>query len=150
VRTAAVRLSLDRLREHRREVALPEDEQALPPAASGAGCDHSPEHILIRQHYREHFQQAFAAALRTLSTRERTLLRLHLLDGLTEEQLGTMYSAHRVTIARWLRRTREQILRETQRLLAERLGLPPGELESVTGLVPSRLEHSLGSLLRSG
>ena len=69
VRTAAVRLALDRLREHRREVALPDDEEDLAPAALGGAHGHEPcpaqgpEHPLIRQHYREHFHAAFAAAL---------------------------------------------------------------------------------------
>lgn len=144
VRTAAVRLALDRLREQQRSIEQPAEEEALCAAVD----DHAPEEGLIRRHYREHFQKAFAAALAALSARERTLLRLQLLDGLTEEQIGTMYGAHRVTIARWLGRARRQLLDETRRQLAEMLGLPPGQLESLTGFVPSRLDLSLSRLLR--
>lgn len=144
VRTAAVRLALDRLREQQRSVEQPADEEALCAAVD----DQAPEEGLIRRHYREHFHKAFAAALLALSARERTILRLQLLDGLTEEQIGIMYGAHRVTIARWLGRARRQLLDETRRQLAEMLGLGPGQLESVTGLVPSRLDLSLSRLLR--
>lgn len=145
VRTAAVRLALDRLREQQRSIEHPAEEDALCAAVD----DPAPEEGLIRRHYREHFREAFAAALATLSARERTLLKLQLLDGLTEEQIGTLYSAHRVTIARWLGRARRQLLDETQRQLAEMLGLPQGQLESITGLIPSRLDLSLSRLLRA-
>lgn len=144
VRTAAVRLALDRLREQQRSIEQPAEQEALCAAVD----DPAPEEGLIRRHYREHFQKAFAAALGALSARERTILKLQLLDGLTEEQIGIMYGAHRVTIARWLGRARRQLLDETRQKLAELLGLPPGQLESFTGFVPSRLDLSLSRLLR--
>lgn len=145
VRTAAVRLALNRLREQRRIKEVTADDELGATAAAGG----DPELGFIRNHYREHFKAAFAAALGTLSSRERTVLRLHLLDRLTEEQIGALYRAHRVTVARWLAKARRQLLGETQRLLAERIGLPAGQLESMTGLIPSRLELSLSRLLRS-
>lgn len=147
VRTAAVRLALDRLREQQRSIEQPAEQEAL--CAAVAVDDHAPEEGLIRRHYREHFREAFAAALAALSARERTILRLQLLDGLTEEQIGIMYGAHRVTVARWLGRARRQLLDETRRQLAEMLGLQPGQLESFTGFVPSRLDLSLSRLLRA-
>lgn len=147
VRAAAVRLALNRLRDQKRAGEVPAESPAEEDLGVAAVGD--PELGFIRAHYREHFRAAFTAALAQLTSRERTLLRMQLLDGLTEEQMGAMYGAHRVTIARWLGRARRQLLTETQRLLAERLGLPSGQLESITGLVPSRLDLSLSRLLRT-
>lgn len=147
VRAAAVRLALNRLRTQRRAGEVPKETPAESELSVVMAGD--PELGFIRAHYRKAFQEAFAAALTQLSSRERTLLRMQLLDGLTEEQLGAMYGAHRVTIARWLKKARQDLLATTQRLLADRLGLPSGQLESITGLVPSRLDLSLSRLLRT-
>lgn len=145
VRTAAVRLALNRVRERRRAAEVPAEQELT----SELTMAHDPELGFIREHYRDHFRQAFMDALGALSSRERTLLRLHLLDALTEEQIGTMYRAHRVTIARWLGKARQELLHRTQCLLSERLGLSAGQLLSMTGLVPSHLDLSLSRLLRT-
>lgn len=145
VRAAALRLALNRRRDRARAPLVSSDE-ALGQAAAETG---DPELGLIRAHYRDDFRAAFQAALAALSSRDRTLLRLHLLDGLTAEQIGAMHRAHRVTVARWLGQARRQLLDDTRRRFAERLGLPGAEIESLTGLVPSRLDLSLSRLLRA-
>lgn len=147
VRAAAVRLSLNRLRDQRRAGDVPAETIAEEDLGAAAASD--PELGFIRAHYHKPFKIAFGEALSQLTSRERTLLRMQLLDGLTEEQMGAMYGAHRVTIARWLARARQKLLIDTQRLLAKELGLPSGQLESITGLVPSQLDLSLSRLLRT-
>ena len=49
-----------------------------------------PELIYLKQRYREEFRAAYRAALESLSERDRTLLRLHLLEGVTLERLGAL------------------------------------------------------------
>lgn len=146
VRAAALRLALNHKRQQQRlrESAVSSDEALGQLAAQSA----DPELDYIRAHYRDHFREAFQSALAALPSRSRTVLRLQLLDGLTAEQIGLLYSAHRVSVARWLGQVRTQLLSETRRLLAQRLGFREDELESLTGLVPSRLDLSLSRLLR--
>jgi RNA polymerase sigma-70 factor (ECF subfamily) len=52
----------------------------------------------LKERHRADFLQAFAE----LTRQERNLLRLHLLEGLTLEQLGGHHRVHRTTVARWL------------------------------------------------
>ena len=39
--------------------------------------------------------------MQTLSAQERTVLRLHVLDGLGTDEIGALYKVHRTTVARW-------------------------------------------------
>ncbi len=84
---------------------------------------------LIKVHYRSEFKAAFEAALATLSSRERNVLRLHILDGLNIEQIGTLYKAHRATVARWIAASRKKIDEGTRRALADKLKLGEGARE---------------------
>jgi RNA polymerase sigma-70 factor (ECF subfamily) len=107
-----------------------------------------PELALLRARYRDDFRQAFTAAIATLSARERTLLRLTALDGLTLAQVAPLYGKDLSTISRWLAKARELLLNQTRAGLSERLGLSTGELDSVMRAADSELHLSLARLLQ--
>lgn len=121
---------------------LPVDQ--LPEPTLG---DADPEVALLRARHRAHFREAFAQAVSALTPRERTLLRLHTLDGLTLARLGAMYGRDASTISRWLDAARDTLLARTRAQLAETLGLDAAELDSVMRLADGELSVSLGRLL---
>ena len=97
--------------------------------------------------YRDAFRQAFAAALSSLSARDRNILRLHHFGGLNVEQVGEIYGVHRGTATRWIARIREDLLKATKAQLAGELGLTALDVESVMRLIQSQLDVSVERLL---
>ncbi|WNG32305.1 sigma-70 family RNA polymerase sigma factor [Archangium violaceum] len=144
LRAAAVRTALNLRRSSQRQARA--EEEAL--ADATVPGDH-PELELLRQRHRTDFQAALAEALAALPSRERTVLRLHLVEGLSLERIGTVYRTHKSTVSRWLARAREEVLAGTRSRLAERLRLSDGELHSLLRDVPGQLDQSLSSLLAS-
>ena len=96
----------------------------------------------------ESFRQAFHAALAALDARERTVLRLTVLDALTADEVGAGYRVHRVTVARWLRQIREQLLAETRRHLAADLALTGSGLDALIDTHLAEVDVSLSRVLR--
>jgi RNA polymerase sigma-70 factor (ECF subfamily) len=142
LRAVAVRLALNSQRAGAREDAV----GALPDTAL---ADPDPELALLRARHRESFKQAFTAAIAKLSARERTLMRLTSLDGLTLMQVGQMYGKDQSTISRWLAAARETLLKATREQLSTTLKLTPSELDSVMRAADSELNLSISRLLES-
>lgn len=90
------------------------------------------------------FAEALAKAFANLDRETRALLRYYYLDGLDLAQLGRLHDVHPATISRRLNKARTEILSRTQGAL-ETFGVA----EHVWPLVRSRLEVSLGTLLRT-
>jgi RNA polymerase sigma-70 factor (ECF subfamily) len=144
VRVTATRKALKLLRKHGREEAL--DELLLehwPDATPGPARRH------LRTTYTAELKQAVAGALAGLEVRQRNLLRQHVLDGLTIDELARLYRAHRATCARWLADARAELARGTRRRLTTSLGLRGDEVESVLRMLDSDIELSLSRLLRA-
>jgi RNA polymerase sigma-70 factor (ECF subfamily) len=144
VRVVALRLGRMLRRSTWREVSSSEsDEDELL-----AGAD--PELAFIKQRYRGEFIAAVREAVRTLDSRDRTLLRLNLVDRLNIEKIGVIYGVHRATVATWIASARKSILTSTRTLLAAKLQISRDELESLMGVVMSQIDVSLNRLLSSG
>jgi RNA polymerase sigma-70 factor (ECF subfamily) len=125
--------------------------------SQGRREDHDAEDVLARMsaggadpelaHMKRHYGKVFRAVLRdvfaALSPRERNVLRLHLLEGMSLEDVGRAYGAHRATVARWIAAARSQIVEATRERLRTRFQLETAELESLMGLVRSDLDQSL-------
>jgi RNA polymerase sigma-70 factor (ECF subfamily) len=107
-----------------------------------------PELAHLKVRYKGVFEAAFRDAFRVLAARDRTILSLHLLSGLTLERVGAIYRVNASTIHRWLDRARATLLTETERLLQERLQVSSKEFVSLARLVGSQLDFSVASLLR--
>jgi RNA polymerase sigma-70 factor (ECF subfamily) len=141
VQVSASRAAIDRIRHEQREAELPADAQL---AAAG-----NLELSLIKAQYREAFVAGFTTAVATLPRRDRNLLRLHLLGGVTLEQLAQMYGVHRATVVRWLATARATLFDATRDHVAAALGAPSDELDQMFELVRSRVELSVERLLAS-
>jgi RNA polymerase sigma-70 factor (ECF subfamily) len=139
---AARRAALGILRSERARLRTLEHaaEEPLP-------FDLDPELQYLKTRYRGTFKEAVAAALSRLNQRQRTVIRLQSVAGLTLAQIGVMLGVDDSTVSRWLQAARGTILQETQRELGIKLGLRVEELPSLVRLMTSQLEVSVARLL---
>jgi len=106
-----------------------------------------PELQALRSRYREPFQAAFRAALAELTNDERTLLRLHFVEGLSHAQVARLRQVHQTTVSRHLSAARTGLLARIRAYLTEQLRVSPQELDSIVRYVRSELDVSMGALL---
>jgi RNA polymerase sigma-70 factor (ECF subfamily) len=100
-----------------------------------------------RQHYREELRAALVSPVDVLTPHDRTLLRYSLVDGLTLEEIASIYRTHKSTISRRLARARGALWDATRTALAPRLADSTEELASVIRAVRTGLDLSLERLL---
>jgi RNA polymerase sigma-70 factor (ECF subfamily) len=93
--------------------------------------------------------EALREAFASLTSKQRALLRLRHGGGVTDEKIARMYGVHQSTATRWIAAAHESVADAVRRRLAERLKLGGEELDSLLGEVQSRLDLSLGALLRT-
>jgi RNA polymerase sigma-70 factor, ECF subfamily len=145
VRVSAVRVALDLTRAAR---ARPQASDEL--LAAMAAPDGSPELAAIKGQNHTLLQQALEGALRALTPREKTVLRLHLVDGLNIETIGTIYRVHRATVARWLVSARGHVYEHVRRTLRLELRTTSSELRSMVDLFRADVQLSVRRVLESG
>jgi RNA polymerase sigma-70 factor (ECF subfamily) len=101
---------------------------------------------LLKARHRGQFREAINDAILALSAKQRTLLRMHHLDGYTLDQLATSYGVHRATIARWIAQAREAVVAAVRKRLAAELALSAGEVDKLAAIVNSQIELSVSRL----
>jgi RNA polymerase sigma-70 factor (ECF subfamily) len=143
VRVIAVRVAIGLVRKQRPA----EDDDGELAELPAAGAD--PELVYLKELYRGEFRDSFRAAVAALDKRDRTLLRYHLIDGLSIDKLAGIYHVHRATAARQLADARANLVQLTHRELAARLRIPPDELASVLRLIESQVDVSVRRLLET-
>jgi RNA polymerase sigma-70 factor (ECF subfamily) len=143
VRIMAVRRALQHQSRARREVTMEDD--CLLQGLVGTG---DPEQDYAKGLYRRAFKHAFEGALKSLPSREITLLRQHYVDGLTIDELGALYRVHRATAARQLGAARTLLHETTRSRMMSRLRVEPQELDSIMRMIRSRIEISVSSSFR--
>jgi RNA polymerase sigma-70 factor len=92
-------------------------------------------------------EAALEAASARLPARQRTILRLHYVDGLTVDQIGAIYGFHRATAARRIADARDDLLEATREELRGKLRISDSDFDSLVRLVRSQIEISLPSFL---
>jgi RNA polymerase sigma-70 factor, ECF subfamily len=141
VAVAAQRVALDLRRSAARTAGSdPLADQILP-------ASEHPEIDYLRTRYKAEFETAVREALGALADRDRLLLKLTIVSGLSHEQLANIYAVNQSTITRWIARARESVLEETERRVCAALRMPPGEFRSLAGLLLSRLDLSISRVL---
>jgi RNA polymerase sigma-70 factor (ECF subfamily) len=145
VRVCALRMALDL--KMAPEVSKRGDNQALDALVAGT----TPGETLIdSEEHREAFREALQESLAMLTTREKTLLRLHFLDGMNIDALGALFQVHRATVARWLVSIRSRVLDHVRQRLKLELGASHSEAQSLVRLLRSEVQVSIRRLLDEG
>jgi RNA polymerase sigma-70 factor (ECF subfamily) len=142
LRVVAVR---EALMVGRRVVEAPSDPADLAALALAAGSDADRE--LVRLRYQPEFQVALETALAGLDAKERNLLRLHYVEGLSIDRLSPMFGVHRATCARWIAAAQGKLLDAIRERLQAQLGLSTVEFHSLAGLMVSGLHISITRML---
>jgi RNA polymerase sigma-70 factor (ECF subfamily) len=110
--------------------------------------DADPELLHLKTLYRAEFKDALEGALQALAERQRALLRLSYVDGMSMVQLARLYDVHETTAARWVKAAAAEVAEDARRRLTERLALSPSSLDSIARMVLSNLDASISRLLR--
>lgn len=144
LRVSATRKALKVIRKIDREETL--DEILLdhwPDATPG------PEQKQLRSQYTAELKKAIREAFAALEVRQRNLLRQHILDELTIDDLARLYRVHRATCARWLADARADLGKQTRKRLMNALGMPTKEVDSLLRFLDSDIELSISRILMS-
>jgi RNA polymerase sigma-70 factor (ECF subfamily) len=136
LRVIATRVALNLKRSDR---LLPEDDL---PEAVLAG-----EAAQFRHWYLADLHHALEIGFRRLTARERTLLRLHFIDGLNLERIGVVYRVNRATIARWLVAIRTRLFKEVRQELATKHGLDTADVKSLYRIMEQDVHVTMSRIL---
>lgn len=142
LKAVASSLAIDETRKLKPERHGSEDE-LVATASSEAG----PEVSLLNAQQKKHFNEAFKLALTTLTPQERTVMRMKFVDDLPVEDIGRAFAVHRTTAMRWLEKAQAQVMEETRKLMAARLGLQKREVESMLRVMQPSIAERLSRLL---
>ena len=146
VRVTAVRVAVDVATES--ATTLPSLDIDLPEL--WRSFDEGPEVETLKKVYRERLMSALEESLTLLEPRDRTLLRLHVVDDLGIDAMARIYRVHRATVARWLVAIRRRIFEILRDKLALRFGMSTTELRSVIKLLQSEIHLSAQRVLDGG
>lgn len=106
-----------------------------------------PELAHAKNNYLPQFKTAFRETVRALSPACRNLLRLVVLDGLSEAQMGRLFGVHRSSVSRRLATIRHHLHREALEHLADGAGTTCAEAHGIVNLLESWLDVTLSGVL---
>jgi RNA polymerase sigma-70 factor (ECF subfamily) len=104
------------------------------------------ERDYVRGAHQADVAKAFQEAFESLSDRDRSVLRMRVLDGLSMPDIAAVYRVNPSSVSRWVSRATERVLRRMRRLLSTRLNLTASDVDSLINAVESQLEVSLRGL----
>jgi RNA polymerase sigma-70 factor (ECF subfamily) len=138
--TAAVRTALNARRGKASAAHAPVRD-------SDVALARTPELDFLRKRHRREFEDAVRQALKLLSPRDRTLLRMNVGEGVSIDKLAALHGVGRSTAARWLAAARDRVDTETRARLRARLQLTHSEYESLAAALRSEIAVSIVRLL---
>jgi RNA polymerase sigma-70 factor (ECF subfamily) len=147
LRTVVMRLAFRQKKARARQRPNPPEELgAAPTFASRRDGAEEP----FKAVYARAFERALDEAFRTLTSRERAVLRLHFAEGMNIDEIGRVYAVHRATVARWIAGYREALAKSVRAQLETKFGqLTRDEFDSLFSLVYEQLDLSVTTLLRN-
>lgn len=143
IRTFATRTALDEVRRNQASAAsrpLRDDE---------AGAATSPGVALERAHHAPLVRQVIEACLAEVPAADRLVFKLHVIEGVSLDQVATLVPRHRSSLHRAVERVRARLAEEVPRRLARQLAASPEEVAEAVADVWSRLSISVARVLDS-
>lgn len=140
VMVLAMRRAIDLKRRQKEFATSPSGLHAL------AAANPSTAHVGSSE-LSEAFLVALKEKLATLPTRERNILRLHIVDGIPAEAIARMYGVHRATATRWIADIKRAVFDETRAALQARFNVSPATFESFARDAALGLDASLSTFL---
>jgi RNA polymerase sigma-70 factor (ECF subfamily) len=116
-------------------------------AVADAAVGDDLEFQYFRNHFKCEFQAALKEAFTTLTDRERVVMHLNCVRGISLERIGMMYEVNQSTVSRWLGTARQSLRKQTWQRLARRHHLSPDEVSSFRRLLLDELDLSVFRLL---
>jgi RNA polymerase sigma-70 factor (ECF subfamily) len=108
----------------------------------------SPEHRARTGRETKFVTESLKEALLRLEPKERTLLRMRFVDGVSAEDLGRLFQVHRTTAQRWIEGAQRKILHHMRSTLATRAKLPRDEVDALVREVAESISLRLSQVLR--
>jgi RNA polymerase sigma-70 factor len=108
----------------------------------------NPEHLYIREELRRAVEPAVADAFRRLQDRDRLILRLYLVSGLTLRAIGESLGLSQPAVSKRLAKTRAALVRDVRAAVAESLQISEDEFSSILRFVASQLDVNVSRGLR--
>ena len=142
IKVVAIRTAIDL---HRTDKSIPRVEGAWLETIAPANDDASA--LIAKVEYKREMEAAIRELVPQLSARDRAVLRLHVVEGVSIEKIAASYGVHRVTVARWVWTAGETLLDALRARFREKFGIVPGEFDSLARLARSQLSIDLPALL---
>jgi RNA polymerase sigma-70 factor, ECF subfamily len=142
IKVVAIRTAIDL---HRTDQAVPRLEGAWLETLDPVDADASAR--LMKAEYKCEIEAAIRDLVALLSQRDRAILRLHIVEGVSIEKIAASYGVHRVTVARWVWTAGEHLLDGLRQRFREKYGIVPPEFDSLARLARSQLSVDLAGLL---
>jgi RNA polymerase sigma-70 factor (ECF subfamily) len=140
VRAVATRALLNTLEKKTEDPLAESMLDALPaPDDPESRARHAQQRALLKA--------AFESAARSLSDRDRALMRYAVVEGANIDAIGALYGVHRATAARWLEAAREAFGKAMRRALAESGKLTDDEQRALHRSVEGQVELSVERVL---
>jgi RNA polymerase sigma-70 factor (ECF subfamily) len=142
---------------HVTAVRLAIDIAAVPPAHGGdidllqlAAPEGNPEVETAQLLHAERFRAALEDSFQALTAREKTILRLHVVDNLNIDAIGAIYAVHRATAARWLVAIRTRVYDKLKEEFALRWKASSSDIRSLARLLRDHIHITAKRVLGSG
>lgn len=143
VRMVATRRALRRARGQTRLVSF----EAV---AFDKAADHDPEISMLRRAHGAAIAAIFREAVASVGDEDRTLLRLHYVQGLTLAELAALHKTSRSSLHRRLESVRDVLFERIAALVRARLKLSDTQQGSMLRIFHSDLKDELSRLLKEG
>jgi len=144
IKVVAIRTAIDL---HRTDQSIPRVEGAWLETVTPRDADVSA--LMAKVEYKRELELAIQELIGRLSPRDRAILRLHVVEGVSIEKIAASYGVHRVTVARWVWTAGETLLDGLRSRFREKFGIVPPEFDSMARMARSQLSIDLAGLLAS-
>ncbi len=142
IKVVAIRTAIDL---HRSEQSIPRVEGAWLQTVAPRDADVSA--LIMKVEYKRELEAAIRDLVPQLSARDRSVLRLHVVQGVSIEKIAASYGVHRVTVARWVWTAGEILLDGLRARFRAKFGIVPAEFDSMARMAKSQLSIDLAGLL---